>query len=248
MKKFISKLISKLVMIGIVINLYINPGNNIIAANLFCQSITHESKKLLNNRNKVQLAHIDMFNDTNKQESKNNELSLIEALRNNNTELAINLIEKRININEPDKDGWTPLTIAILAGNLELVKKLINYGAKTDKVFANTANIEIRQAHPDKLIDNLSLGGYTPIMLAMYMLADRELVKCLLLNSDKKTLDLQANDGNTALIFASMIYDKDIIAQLLILCSNKEAVNNAGYSAKTIANMRRQEDIILLLQ
>jgi ankyrin repeat protein len=50
---------------------------------------------------------------------------LHKAFRDNNTEEALELLEKDLNMNMEDKDGWTPLAWAAFYGNEVLVKKLL---------------------------------------------------------------------------------------------------------------------------
>lgn len=57
------------------------------------------------------------------------ELELIEAVKAGDYATAEKLIEKGVNINQQDQQGWTPLNFAAGRGSLRLVKLLVEKGA-----------------------------------------------------------------------------------------------------------------------
>ena len=59
-----------------------------------------------------------------------NDLELIEAVKAGDYETAEKLIEKGVDINQQDQQGWTPLNFAAGKGSLSLVKLLVEKGAE----------------------------------------------------------------------------------------------------------------------
>lgn len=57
------------------------------------------------------------------------DLELIEAVKAGDYETAERLIEKGVDINQQDQQGWTPLNFAAGKGNMSLVKLLVEKGA-----------------------------------------------------------------------------------------------------------------------
>ncbi|HSE18780.1 MAG TPA: ankyrin repeat domain-containing protein [Pyrinomonadaceae bacterium] len=57
------------------------------------------------------------------------EMDLIEAVKSGNKESVRKLINAGAEVNQPDKQGWTPLSWAAGQGELEIVEELIQHGA-----------------------------------------------------------------------------------------------------------------------
>lgn len=57
------------------------------------------------------------------------DLELIEAVKAGDYETAEKLIEKGVDINQQDQQGWTPLNFAAGKGSMSLVKLLVEKGA-----------------------------------------------------------------------------------------------------------------------
>src|SRR6185369_9062568 len=58
-----------------------------------------------------------------------NELELVEAVKSGNIEAVKELIESDAEVNQQDKQGWTPLNWAAGKGNLDLIELLLQHGA-----------------------------------------------------------------------------------------------------------------------
>jgi uncharacterized protein len=62
-----------------------------------------------------------------------NDLELIEAVKAGDYETAEKLIEKGVDINQQDQQGWTPLNFAAGKGGMSLVRLLVEKGADVFK-------------------------------------------------------------------------------------------------------------------
>lgn len=79
----------------------------------------------------------DEINDENNLEDSENEddsikTPIIDALLENDNDLALQLIHYGSDVNEVDDDGQTPLMIAANSGNIQVVKKLLEHHANVD--------------------------------------------------------------------------------------------------------------------
>jgi FOG: Ankyrin repeat len=57
------------------------------------------------------------------------DLELIEAVKANDYETAVKLIEKGVDVNQQDQQGWAPLNFAAGKGSISLVQLLVEKGA-----------------------------------------------------------------------------------------------------------------------
>lgn len=99
------------------------------------------------------------------------------------------LIEKGLNVNAEDKDGWTPLMMLALEDDdvSESVKLLLDAGAD---------------------VNHMSTNGYTPIMLV-----HNPNVASLLI---ERGADIHANDKGYNALFAAVYHDKLEIVKMLV--------------------------------
>lgn len=149
---------------------------------------------------------------------------------NNPHEIAERLLSHpAVRSNAPSKDGHTPLHCASRRASAEVCQLLLQHGADpsalcddgTTPLHAATAHgkvevVEMLLTRDDVEVDCVDAGGMTPFLLAVrkdYM----EIVKLL----SEKTIDLHAKseDGNTALHFAVMSGNAEMISHLLSLYS-----------------------------
>jgi ankyrin repeat protein len=126
-------------------------------------------------------------------------------------------------LNRRDRDGDTALHLAIRAHNLEVVRVLIDKGAKI-----NVGNN----------------GNFMPLHSAAY-LGDTQMV-CFLLD---KGADINSNsdDGNTALHYAAWAKDKAVLRLLLDKGANTNAKNIHGNTALHHAANGGNEAVVRLL-
>jgi ankyrin repeat protein len=66
--------------------------------------------------------------------SPNPDLALIKAAERGQTEQIYRLLEAGANVNARDKDGWTPYLAASSMGQLEAMRVLRAFGAKTEAI------------------------------------------------------------------------------------------------------------------
>jgi ankyrin repeat protein len=133
--------------------------------------------------------------------SSDNE-DIIRAVNNNNVEKVSILLNKGVEPNVNDKDGYSLLVIAISNDNLEIVKKLVDKGAN---------------------IDEISINGNTPLMIASYQ-RKTEIVKYLLEKGANKNVK---NDyGMTALGVASTLETIKLLQKDFKTISAIEIIND----------------------
>jgi ankyrin repeat protein len=122
--------------------------------------------------------------DINKK-AKNGFTSLMLAAQNNFPEMVWLLLDNGASIDIDRPQGGTALGFAADKGNLDVVKILLDHGA----------NINFKD----------SAGGYTPLMIAVFM-KRYETVKYLLEKGADR--NIKAKDGNTAIDFARQLKDR----------------------------------------
>jgi ankyrin repeat protein len=141
---------------------------------------------------------------------KNNKVNdfnplLFKLVANNNLSQLDNIlkINKNININEQDKDGDTPLHIAVFLCNIKIVNVFLNYNA----------NILIK----DK-------WGQIPIHRLCFSINDKDILELvnMFLNLNKNIFNEQDNYGNTPL----HLILKHIIKNNIILKDNHNILIN----------------------
>lgn len=74
------------------------------------------------------------------------EYALIEASRYDHMNIVVFLVEIGVNVNTSDEDGITPLMLASMKGNLEMVKLLISAGADPNQTDNDKTEIALYEA------------------------------------------------------------------------------------------------------
>lgn len=90
--------------------------------------------------------------------------ALMEASRDGNVDIAMQLISKGAKVNEPDKFGDHALNWAAFFGHLEFAQLLLTHGAdlsRTGQTDDNALDVAIRQGH-SKLVELLKNAGAKP--------------------------------------------------------------------------------------
>jgi ankyrin repeat protein len=133
------------------------------------------------------------------------------------------LLAPGIDLNLANRQGETPLMMAAIKGNLELVQKLVERGADINREgwaplhYAASAGLEHSVAIASYLlehsayIDAASPNGSTPLMLAAQY-SSEAMVKLLL--EEGADVSLRNQQGQTAVDFARRS-DRDFMVQLL---------------------------------
>jgi ankyrin repeat protein len=162
---------------------YDNPKKIILDKNLLNNDLTNSIDfdiiKFINSLNpKIQ-------NDIKKFDKKNFNPLLFRLIANNQKDklkFVLKNNQENLNINIQDKDGDTPLHIAVFLCNLDIIKILINHGA----------NIKIK----DK-------WGQTPIHRLYFGMNDVQTIKIIeLFHFNKANFNQKDNFGNTVLHLA----------------------------------------------
>lgn len=143
------------------------------------------------------------------------------------------LIEKGANVNQPAKDGVTPLHVAIINNQEEIAELLIKAGAKTEMVDNTTQATPLHMAAlygRDSLttlllkqgaaVDATMKFGITPLLVAAEF-HQPQIIKLLL---DKKAdINHADQEGFTALHFAAQNGDEITVKMLLDAGANINA-------------------------
>ena len=149
--------------------------------------------------------------------------ALLEALLNQQSEIAKLLITRGADIQVKDRQGWTPLMYVASHGNLDLVQDLVRRGANVDAK------------------DDL---GDTALSLATSK-SPKELVRLLLANGAGPNT---ANKlGLTPLMNAAEFGNLEVVQELLTWGADLRPVDNRGMTALSIAIKRNMPEIAQLL-
>jgi len=135
------------------------------------------------------------------------------------------LLNKGADANAADDEGWTALILAALRGKIEAVKMLIDHGAN---------------------INAKSIKGVTSLMWAsgstLYPSGHPDVVQFLL---DAGAAD---QNGSTALMWAAMPGNSDIVKMLLVKGADLGKKDMNGNSALALANKRGHTKTVELLR
>lgn len=170
---------------------------------------------------------------------------------------AIKLILADADANARDKHGYTILMKASETGSQEIVKILIQVGAKVntkDYVLSYTPlNFASRNGH--KVIVKMLIQayananatdkhGYTALIHASKS-GHKEIVKTLI--SSDADVNTKDTCGHTALMHASKYGHKEIVEILTKADADVNAISNIGYTALRLASENNHEEITKIL-
>ncbi len=154
-----------------------------------------------------------------------------------------------------ERDGFTPLTRATIAGDLEVVQVLLSNGADPNIANPKKGRTPMHYAAREGFIhiatELINYGGdvniqdhngHTPLM---YATEKRNLKATSFFIENGANLNLKDNHGNTALLYAIKNADKDIMTHLIMSGSDMDTQNNKGFSAsflkEKIINLHEQK-------
>lgn len=149
--------------------------------------------------------------------------ALLSAITNRDKDVVLQLLQNGANANESDVLQSTPLSCAARTGDVALCQLLLDYGAKVDS--------------------NL---GFSPLVSAVF---SRSVAVLELLLTHGATVDLQLTFGDyagqTALMVASQIGDRRMIALLLERGSSLTLRDSHGHTAADHASCHVKEIIAM---
>lgn len=143
-----------------------------------------------------------------------NAQAINDAVLKDDTALVVKLIGEGKDVNAPDQYGTTPLMAACRWGKLNMVRLLLQNGAKADEPRTGK--------------------GRTPLMVACAYYSGPEI--CGLLLKAGANINAQANDGSTALMLAANNGKVAVVELLLNQKANAYAKDSKGATALDYAN------------
>ncbi len=185
------------------------------------------------------------------------ELPLHHAIIQGSPSMVAFLIARGADVNQRDRDGWTPLMQAAYCDDAADVKVLKQHGGDPNLLSPqnytalgiaaqygkNDAALALVEAGAD-LAKAIGEGGYTPLMLATANHA-QPLVEALL----KKGADVNARNsgGVTALMIAAANGRAELVELLVHAGADVQAQSERGDTALSIARAKGNEKVIKLL-
>jgi len=185
------------------------------------------------------------------------ELPLHHAIIQGSPSMVAFLIARGADVNQRDRDGWTPLMQAAYCDDATDVKVLKQHGGDPNMLSPqnytalgiatqygkNDAALALVQAGADPA-KPIGEGGYTPLMLATANHA-QPLVEALL----KKGADVNARNsgGVTALMIAAANGRAELVELLVHAGADVQAQSERGDTALSIARAKGNEKVIKLL-
>ncbi len=164
---------------------------------------------------------------------------------------AIELIKDGANIEKKDEDGYTALIKASQRGRVEIVKALIESGAKVNEKdnYDNTALMSAECTEIVKLlldngakVDEKNNNGETALKRAS-LRGNVEVVKALL-DAGAKVDEKDNKEGDTALIWASLRGDVEVVKSLIDAGAKVDEKNNDGKTALIKASLFGHVEVV----
>ena len=168
----------------------------------------------------------------------NDFVPLIGAIKSGNDQLLELLVDRGANINVSDGLGRPPVIVAVENNQLTMVKFLLEKGADIDARGIKNNTVLMNALSNGKLTMARSLvalgaevnakneDGITPFMKAV-MYGKRYNILDFLVEHDAD-IDAKANNGNTAIMIATINEDKEMIKYLKNLGADINIQNNEG--------------------
>ena len=185
------------------------------------------------------------------------ETPLHHALQQRSPQMVAYLITRGADVNQRDRDGWTPMMTAVYGDDAADVKVLAAHGGDPNAVSAQNLTplgIAAQYGKNAAALALLEVGadpgrptgdaGYTPLMLATANHA-QDLAQALI----KKGADVNAHNsgGVTALMIAAANGRADMVELLVRAGANVDAQSERGDTALSIARAKGDEKVIKLL-
>ncbi len=172
-------------------------------------------------------------------ESTANSKFLIEAIKNSDIDSIETNIECGANVNQTDKNGCTPLMIALepACGAVNPV----NYVSP----FARTAQVVDTLIKNGAFVNTIDIKGESPLIKAAKMNISNVYDTFVALDAD---FNIQDNDGNTALMYAVFNGNLEVVHQLLNGDPDRRLKNKSGKTAYDIAKQWKKDFIIDLVR
>jgi len=248
--------------IKIIIDILIS-GNIILAKHNFNMLVLSASKycnleilKLLFEYNK----NINFWNshsikiDDNFQIAMN--MSLKYPLKNNNIEVVKFLLEKGIDLNNPDYKGNLPIFYAIEYNNIGLLKLLIESGADLNLKNAKGETMLMLAAISDQLelikmlVEkgiNINIQDNEGKTSVIYAIQNNKNEAFEMLIESGADITLKDNTGKTALMFAITLEQLEVIKLLVEKSSNINLQDNEGKTPLMYAIQNKQNEAAKIL-
>lgn len=172
-------------------------------------------------------------------EDINKTKALIEAIKASDIDSIETTIECGANVNQVDKNGCTPLMIALepTCGELNPVQY--------SSVFAKTNQILDTLTSSGAFVNTSDIKGESPLIKAAKMNITNIYDTFIALEAD---FDVQDRLGNTALMYAVLNGNADLVQQLLDGNPDRRLKNKAGQTAYDLAKQWQKESIIDLVR
>ena len=181
---------------------------------------------------------------------------LLKAAGGDDISLVKDLLDKGLDVNGKNNNGWSALMIAASQGNMEMLKLLIEKGAAVDEKNTQGQTPLIFAAHWGHadvvrlLIEqgvnvNLQMGdGWTALIDSISM--DHTEVAKILIKSGAD-MNAKAKNGWTALMAAAYNNNLEIVNLMIESGADLNARDDLNRTALDIAKMRGHQEIVNLL-
>lgn len=172
---------------------------------------------------------------------------LFVAIEKNDPQMLKFLLDKKVDVNLPELQGVTPLMFVATKNNPILTDILLSQPGINIDAIANkkeTALLYAIENHNRDMVEKLIAKGVDPNIKmtdgdsALLSSLDKDFLDItnLLLNYKKTNIDIQNNEGQTALILAIQQGNEDLVRKILEKGANPNIVDNKGNNALRMAS------------